>query len=56
MTEWENVYEKILLCLRVTDLDAYSFEENGNKYLIFASTENNRKEVLEPYKKLWSEI
>ena len=30
-------------------------KKNENKYLIFALTENN-KEVLELYKKLWSEI
>ena len=52
ITEWENIYEKIPLCLRFTDVHAYFIEENENKYLIFALTENNRKEVLEPYKKL----
>ena len=55
ITECENIYEKIPLCLRFTDVDAYFIEENENKYLIFASTENNSKEVLKPYKKLWSE-
>ena len=35
--------------------DAHIIEENENKYLIFALTENN-KEVLMLYKKLWSEI
>ena len=36
-------------------MNAYIIEENENKYLIFASTENNRK-IFEMYKKLWSKI
>ena len=36
------------------DLDAYFIEENENKYLVYALTENNKKEVLEPYRKRWS--
>ena len=43
------------LCLSFSDVDAYIIEENGNKYLIFALTENNKK-VFELYRKLWSEI
>ena len=47
--------EEFLFFLSFSDVDAYIIEENENKYLIFALTENN-KEVLELYKKLWSEI
>ena len=56
ITDWDNIYQKIPICLSFTDLDAYFVEENQNKDLIFALTENNRKEVLEPYKKLWNKI
>ena len=51
----QNVDKEILPCLSFSDVDAYIIEENENKYLIFALTEDN-KEVLEPYKKLWSKI
>ena len=51
-----GLYEKVPLCLRFTDVDAYFMEENENKYLVFVLTENNKKEVLETYKKLWSKI
>ena len=51
----QNIDRGIPLCLNFSDVDAYIIEENENKYLIFALTENN-KEVLETYKKLWSEI
>ena len=53
--ELDNIYQKIPFCLRFTDADAHFIEENGNKYLVFALTENN-KEVLEPCKNIWSEI
>ena len=43
------------LCLSFSDADAYIIEGNKNKYLIFASTENNRK-MLKMYQKLWSKI
>ena len=43
------------LCLSFRDVDTYIIEESGNKYLIFALTEKNKK-VLELYKKRWSEI
>ena len=51
-----GIYEKVPLCLRFTDVDAYFIEENENKYLVFVLTENNKKEVLESYKKLWCKI
>ena len=51
----QNLNKEVPLCLSFSDVDAYIIEENENKYLIFALTDNN-KEVLELYKKLWSEI
>ena len=35
--------------------DGYTEEKNGNKYLVFPSTDKN-KEVLEKYTELWNEI
>ena len=46
----QNINKEVPLCLSFIDVDAYIIEENQNKYLIFALTENN-KEMLELYKK-----
>ena len=43
------------LYLIIGEVDGYIEENNGNKYLTFASTDNNKK-VLEKYTKLWDEI
>ena len=51
----QNIDNELPLCLSFSDLNVYIIEENENKYLIFALTENNRK-MLEVYKKLWSKI
>ena len=51
----QNIDKEVPLCLSLSDVDAYIIEENENKYLIFALTENN-KEVLDACKKLWSKI
>ena len=51
----QNIDRGIPLCLSFSDVHAYITEENENKYLIFALTENE-EEVLELYKKLWIEI
>ena len=42
------------LCFSLSDVDAYIIEENKDKYLVFALTENNKKR-FEMYKKLCSE-
>ena len=47
---YQNVDREIHLCLSFSNVDAYVFEESGNKYLIFALTKNNKK-VLELHKK-----
>ena len=43
------------LYLVIGDVDGYIEENNGNKYLNFASTDKN-KQVLGKYTKLWDEI
>ena len=50
----QNIDKEITFCLSFNNVDAYIIEENENKSLIFALTENNKK-VLELYKKLCSE-
>ena len=42
------------LYLIFDNVDGYTEENNGNKYLVFASTDKN-KEVLEKYTELWNE-
>ena len=54
-SDCENVNSVNPLCLMIGEVDGYVEENNGNKYLTFASTEKN-KEVLEKYTKLWDEI
>ena len=44
-----------ILCLSVSDVDAYIIEQSGDKYLIFALIKKN-KEVLGDYKESWNEI
>ena len=43
------------LYLMIDEVSGYIKESNGNKYLTFASTDNNKK-VLEKYAKIWDEI
>ena len=43
------------LYLIIGEVDGYIEENNGNKYLTFASTDKNQK-VVEKYTKLWDEI
>ena len=51
----QNIDRGIPLCLSFSYVNAYTIKENENKYLIFALTED-KKEVLEQYKKFWSKI
>ena len=37
------IYEKVPLCLRFADVDAYFVEENEKEYLVLVLTENNKK-------------
>ena len=51
----QNIDRDYSSFLSFSDVDAYIIEENENKYLILALTEDN-KDVLQPYRKLWSKI
>ena len=55
ISDYENINSVNPLYLVIGEVDGYIEENNGNKYLTFASTETNKK-VLEKYTKLWDEI
>ena len=55
ISDYENINSVIPLYLIIAEVDGYIEENNGNKYLTFASTDKNKK-VLEKYTKLWDEI
>ena len=55
ISDYENINSVNPLYLIIGDVDGYTEESNGNKYLTFASTNKNKK-ALEKYKKLWNEI
>ena len=52
---YESIHSVNPLYLIVGKVDGYIEESNGNKYLIFASTDKN-KESLEKYTELWDGI
>ena len=51
----ENIYSVNPLHLLVNHKNGYVEEKNGNKYLIFDSTDKNN-ELLKKYKDVWSGI
>ena len=51
----ENIYSVNQLHLIIGKVDGNIEEDNGNKYLVFDSTDEN-KEVLKKYTELWDEI
>ena len=53
--DYENITSINLLYLIINDADGYIEENDKNKYLSFASTDNS-KEVLKKYIKLWDEV
>ena len=55
ISDCENINNVNPLYLMIGEVDGYVEENNGNKYLTFASTEKNKK-VLQMYIKLWDEI
>ena len=55
ISDYENISSVNPLYLIINDVDGYIEENDENKYLSFASTDNN-KEVLKKYIKLWDEI
>ena len=52
VSDRENINSVNLLYLMIGEVDGYIEENNGNKYLTFASTDKNKK-VLEKYTELW---
>ena len=55
ISDYENITKVNPLYLIINDVDGYIEENDKNKYLSFASTDNN-KEVLKKYRKLWDEV
>ena len=55
ISDYEYINSVNPLYLIIGEVDGYIEENNGNKYLTFASTDKNKK-VLEKYTKLWDEI
>ena len=55
ISDYENINSVNPLSFIIGEIDGYIEENNGNKYLTFASTDKN-KIVLEKYIKLWDEI
>ena len=55
ISDCENINSVNPLYLIIGDVDGYTEESNGNKYLTFSSTNKNKK-VLEKYTKLCNEI
>ena len=53
--EHVNIDNENPVYLILNNVDGYTEESNGDKYLSFASTDKN-KEVLEKYAELWDEI
>ena len=53
--DWENIYSVNQLHLIIGKVDGNIEEDNGNKYLVFDSTDEN-KEVLKKYTELWDGI
>ena len=55
ISDYENINSVNPLYLIIGGVDGNIEESSGNKYLIFASTDKNKK-VLEKYTNLWDEI
>ena len=57
MGDYENIYSVNPLHLIIGKVDGHIEENNGNKYLVFDSTElhssDENKEVLKKYRELW---
>ena len=53
--DYQSIYSVKPLYLLVNHANAYVKEKNGNKYLIFDSTEEN-KELLKKYSDFWNAI
>ena len=53
--DYEYIYSVNPLYLIIGEVDGHIEEKNGSKYLVFDSTDENRK-VLEKYAELWDGI
>ena len=53
--DYENIHSVNLLHLIIDKADGFIKESNGNKYLVFPST-NKTKEVMTKYAEFWNEI
>ena len=53
--DYENIYSVNPLHLRINHASRYIEEKNGNKYLVFDSTDEN-KELLKKYADVWDGI
>ena len=53
--DYENIYSANPLYLRINHANRYIEKENGNKYSVFDSTDEN-KELLKKYTDVWDEI
>ena len=52
LADYESIHIVHLLYLIVGRADGYSEEKNGNRYLIFASTDKNKKDVRKVHRTL----
>ena len=52
ISDYENINSVNPLYLIIGDVDGYIEENNGNKYLTFASTDKNKKSIIKVYKAL----
>ena len=53
--DYESIYSLNPLHLIIGKVDGHIEEKNENKYLVFDSTDENRK-VLEKYTKIWNGV
>ena len=53
--DYESIYSVNPLYLRINHANGYIEEQNGSKYLIFASVDEN-KEVLKTYADVWDGV
>ena len=55
MADYKNIHSVDHLYFIIGKVDGFIEEGNGNKYLVFAST-NKKKDVLKKHAELWDEI
>ena len=52
--DYESIYSVNFLYLRINHASGYIEEKNGNKYLIFDDSADEKKELLKKYKDVWN--